>query len=119
MDWNDLVGTWKYPRIEEPDSTGWMEFLRDGRIYMPMVDPANPQQRFSVWLRGNIESLDAIRVFPKGDDVGWTVSFQLENDTLRLFKAERAGHFCTRTSLEDAPQWFRDDVAKAISLPPS
>jgi len=115
MNSNGLVGTWKYGRSEEPDGTGWIQFLVDGRIYSPVHYGLDAQRRCPSWLRGVIESSDTLRVFSRANDKGWTVSFLLEGDTLKLYNKDGGFCLCTRTAIETAPQWFRNDIEKAMA----
>ncbi len=70
------------------------------------------------WVRVVIEAPNTFRRFLKGDNVGNTIPFLLEGDTLKMLYSDGNCQHFTRAREDEAPQWFRDDVAKAIASPP-
>lgn len=95
-----------------------MEFLYDGRAYMPFTTEPDSDRRMPCWFMLGIESHGVLRVRTKADPVGWTVTFVLHGDSLELRGGNGVLHLCTRAREDEVPSWLREDVAKVTAAPP-
>ena len=104
---SDLVGTWQFPRPDDPSGTAFLhfsytrafDFICDGEVRQPL----------SLWYV--LEEPDQIRFRTHPEEEGWTCRIAFEGETL-VISGELHRTVCTRPRPEDIPAWFQQDLAQ-------
>lgn len=109
-----LIGTWSYPRLEEPSRIDYLHFHESGIAFQFIQLADQPNKPLRVRMKYSIESLSHLRIRKmKGDQTGWTIEFRLEGDVLRLINPNGT-YVCTRLAPADLPEWFLDAMANYL-----
>jgi len=111
-----LIGTWRYPATEEPTGTGYIHLTADGRAFMFVYNPDQPDRRTPSRLWYSVESASTLRIRAKGSPDGWTCNYRFNGTTLTLLQPSRT-FICTRATPSETPDWFRDALAARLQQP--
>jgi len=113
---NPLLGTWRYPAPDDPDGIGYLHYSEKGCAFFSSRSMTFNGKHALVKLRYTLESESMIRVRSNGSPDGWLSTYYVEGDSLVLV-TNGLRMECARISMDEIPDWFLEDLARALSLP--
>lgn len=118
MNWEDLIGVWKYPSSQEPSGYGWFVFLEGGRFFRAVWERS--VEKF-VPLRSHVTMESPHELGFRGVTGKSTCSTHgcwFVGESIILTNAAGA-YICERVPQEKVPGWFVDELRQAIASWPS
>lgn len=106
MNAQDLIGTWRFPRAEDPSGVAFLHFtstqafdyLADGEV----------RQLMRLWYV--LEPPNLIRFRNHLQEAGWTCRIVLAEEKLILI-GDGGQTICERARPEEIPEWFPKEIA--------